>query len=544
MTSEKALEQLKKSLNKLEIDYSVITSEKDIKISTRRDSVSVDCWYNSQQQTFGFTLVNGGIKSYTDIGEFEHYFSIYLKIYTVFIPRAKKIADTFEKTADIQTMYNSFKGSEASGYHSLFNVVGDDLKEIVISTTEKKNVFRLRYIGKVSSKDKGEVLADYEYKVGDDGVVKFLPNMKTYIAELANRYNQDNNVDIERSGRNECTYLVNDRLLTATIVFDDEIIEYLVTKYVVAGEEVKLTEGIKVELEDFYDVYALAKAVEDAVNTKEDESKEVEESDDSDDGFDFDEPNSDFDTYDDLSEKSSHQEFSSEDTESVAEEDATEEEDTIDEDTRAEISEENEDSGEENPEDNDAAVEISEETSESVDEEESTDEEIEVSEEEDTTSEKDDSANDEEKTSDGNTDNTPIETNESEEQSSMGNETENTAVSPELAPTSPDNAKDEEVTTNEVKAENEANNEPTDISLKIVEINGEPKFFRFDDGSSIYDVPVDLIDIPTEIVEDRVIKHKHKGMFITDEERKRRIFAKKVTDADKVAELLDKVFND
>ena len=557
MKTQEAQKLLSDSLKKIEIEHTLIKNDKDVRFTTRRDSVTVDCWWNSQTEEFGFDLIAGGIKSYKTCSDFEHAFRIYLGIYTIFIPKAKHIADAYEKIAEIQTIYKSFKGSEANGYIAFFSVIGEPLKEVVVHTTKEKGVYTLKYIEKVSEEDtKGEVLESLDYKVNEVGEAIFLPNVNTYLAELAKRYNQSDEVDIDRIGKQEFDYIFEDITVSSLVMFEDGKVEYLITN--INGA---LQENIKVEFNDPYDMtelHTFAKNYLKEHGKSEAEEEEKPTSDDND--FDFDEPSFE-EEMNKIKEKELNEMIKKGKVQVIkVEEHKEEKEEPTKEETSTEEETQLEDSTEEVAET--SSAEVKEETTEVVEEESTSEEESEESVDETDASEEEETEEVDETTDEESSDE-PEDVEEvtedvEEEQEEVETSTEETSdektdksegdndmprksVEADLSQDTEETSIDTENSENEVV---EPNNDITSpMSVKVVIKGNAPLFVRFDLGEKMFDVPVTKVPFPLDIVEDTVEIKKNKGISITDEERTRRVFAKKVEDEEKINELVDMLFS-
>ena len=248
ITVESALENLKQCLNKLNIEYSVLSAEPNIQINTYRDSVQIECWFDSVKQLYGFNMIQGGIKAYADITQFEHYFSTYLYINTVFIPNAKKVADEFEKVIGVDSLYKSFRGSDNSGYIAIFNILSDNSKELSVTKANKDG----EYYIKLNEIETGKILKQALYRVDEVGNVDFIPDINYYLDKLGERYAEDNSITINRIGASEFEFKYSDMTVKALVTFDDNSIVYLV-HYV--NED--LAESQKIEILDPFDLSEL-----------------------------------------------------------------------------------------------------------------------------------------------------------------------------------------------------------------------------------------------------------------------------------------------
>lgn len=456
--TQTALRELVDCLKRLDIDFTILKQSDDIQIQTFRDGVQVECWFDSSKSEYGFNMIQGGIKSYDDIAKFEKYFKTYMGINTVFIPNAKRVADYFEKEENIQTIYNAFRGSESSGYTAIFNVLDYSTREVVVITTQTPRTYTLKYIDNNTGTDdtKAKVLKSLTYKVSEVGEVEVVPDINYYLGIIAEKYKDDPDISINRTGVSTFDFIFSDISVTALVVFDETEISYLITD--VNG---KLTDNQKVILVDPYNLAELHQIAQGFAQTEHVSSlaNSVNQPDSfNDDDFDFEESD----------------DYPTTDSSEVSDVIESPEVDVVDSTKDSDFA----DSAENLDEDSD-------EVSDTVETTEIVSDHSEVL-------------------------NSP-------ELSSVDTESLNTEASS-------DNALKE---------------------VKLVEVDGNPKYLRFDLGTEIYDVALSSITLPfpVEAIAIRIPKTVKKGIFLTDEERSRRIFAKDITSQpDRVMQLLELIF--
>ena len=530
MNTAEAKEQLIQCLDRLKLDYSIVDEQSNVQIQTIRDGVSIDVWYNNQSSQFGFTMIQGGIKSYPNIESFEQFFSIYVRINTIFVPRAKRIVDLFEQQERIQTIYETFKGREENGYNAMFNVLDDAGKKIVVSTTSDKNTYILRMLQRDNPDDKrGQIITQLTYKVNEDDEVYCVIDADMYWAELCNRYAENPDIEINKQGEVNYDFSYEDITVSATIIFDDKDVVYFVDN--INGA---LKDKEKIILSDPYDLEELhAKALEVQKKQKGTKGMDFSSFGEDDDEFDF-EPVEGTQTTEEPAQIEQSIKENAEDETQVEEEisdsatvnEETEVETQIEEtqpetkviETEAEVTEEEKDAATTETAKED--IETEEEVSEEVEEVSETEDEV----EEDTEAEVE--TDEEEAEVEENTTDDEVETEAEVE--------ENEATEEEIKVEKPSQLEELEAVMVK-KEETQSMNE--EINIKTVTVNDEVKYVRISEGKNLYDIPLELCSIPLDSIVDNVVKYKKNGLNLTDEERKTRVFAKVVDNPEEITKL-------
>ena len=122
-----ALQQFRETFTSLNLTFEELGTDADrTSLEVRKNNITLQVWFDTDKQKYFFSLVNGGSKGYDTIGEFEKYFSIQLNIHTEFVPKAKEIANKFEKLFDGKSIvYSFFTGNSEGGYVANFVVLGN-----------------------------------------------------------------------------------------------------------------------------------------------------------------------------------------------------------------------------------------------------------------------------------------------------------------------------------------------------------------------------------------------------------------------------------
>lgn len=202
---ESALEQLRNSLDEAGLKYDIEKlDEKSVNINVIKNNIEIKVWFDVDKQIFGFDMLQGGCKTYSDFKEFEKFFGTYLTIYTEFLPSAKAVADEFEKALEINSVYDNFQGNKQTGYIAHFKVLGQDNKVVLISKSPEGFTAKLGVY--VDDGTRFKVLTEYKYEVDDVNNVTIIPTIHSYITELSKRYGNNDDIEIERTGVDEFTF--------------------------------------------------------------------------------------------------------------------------------------------------------------------------------------------------------------------------------------------------------------------------------------------------------------------------------------------------
>ena len=135
--TDSALQSFRESFDRAKLNYDIAqVDERLVRFVIHQDDFSIVSWFDADKQIFGFDMLNGGCKTYEDFGEFEGFLTTYLKIYTDFIPSAKVVADTFEATQGIDSVYDNFSGNKQTGYTTDLRFLETDLGVLVSKETD------------------------------------------------------------------------------------------------------------------------------------------------------------------------------------------------------------------------------------------------------------------------------------------------------------------------------------------------------------------------------------------------------------------------
>lgn len=224
---ETALEQLRNSFDELGLVYNIDKlDENSVQLGVVKNSVEIKVWFNADKQIFGFDMLQGGCKTYTEFSEFEKFFNTYLTIHTEFLPSAKAVADEFEKVLGASSIYDNFQGNNKQGYVAQFRLLGQDDKIILISRVPEGYVAKLGSY--VDDGSRFKVLSEYKYEVDEVNNVSLIPTIHSYMAELSRRYSEDDSISIERIGVDEFYFNIEGLSIKVKVEFIYKEIRYLV----------------------------------------------------------------------------------------------------------------------------------------------------------------------------------------------------------------------------------------------------------------------------------------------------------------------------
>lgn len=226
--TDSALQSFRESFDRAELNYDIAqVDERLVRVVIHKDDISIVTWFDADKQIFGFDMLNGGCKTYEDFGEFEGFLTTYLKIYTDFIPSAKVVADTFEATQGIDSVYDNFSGNKQTGYTARFKVLGKNDLGVLVSKETDGYVAKLVQYAEDGSRYK--VLSEYKYEVDEVRNVSLIPTIHSYMDELSRRYGESDTIDINRNGINAFEFIIEGLNIVATVDFMYKQISYNIT---------------------------------------------------------------------------------------------------------------------------------------------------------------------------------------------------------------------------------------------------------------------------------------------------------------------------
>ena len=249
--SDTALEQLRTSLTNM--DYQFETNqldEKTVRLNVKVTDYIIPVWFLVDKQIFGFDMINGGSKTCSTIEEFTKYFSTYIFIYVNFIPKAKIVADAFEKDIDINTVYDNFSGNKEEGYTAKFRVLSTPGQFVLIC--KDSSLYSARLVTYTEDGSRVRVLTEYKYDLDDVNNITHVPTIYSYLAKLTELYGENDSVNIDRVGIETFEFTIEDLHITADVLFAYTKISYLIKDIngVVFDEVVEINNPY--ELQDLY----------------------------------------------------------------------------------------------------------------------------------------------------------------------------------------------------------------------------------------------------------------------------------------------------
>ena len=318
--SDTALEQLRTSLTNMGYPFETNQlDEKTVRLNVKVSDYVIPVWFLVDKQIFGFDMINGGSKTCSTIEEFTKYFSTYIFIYVNFIPKAKIIADAFEKDIDINTVYDNFSGNKEEGYTAKFRVLSTPGQFVLIC--KDSSLYSARLVTFTEDGSRVRVLTEYKYDLDDVNNITHVPTIYSYLAKLTELYGENDAVNIDRVGIETFEFTIEDLHITADVLFSYTKISYLIKDIngVVFDEVVEINNPY--ELQDLYlkchDSYE-AKSLDEDDSKPEQVDEENQESESSE--------QSDVDSVDDSETESSieNTEPTNEDSEVIASEEGSE----------------------------------------------------------------------------------------------------------------------------------------------------------------------------------------------------------------------------
>lgn len=249
--SDTALEQLRTSLTNMSYPFETNQlDEKTVRLNVKVSDYVIPVWFLVDKQIFGFDMINGGSKTCSTIEEFTKYFSTYIFIYVNFIPKAKIIADAFEKDIDINTVYDNFSGNKEEGYTAKFRVLSTPGQFVLIC--KDSSLYSARLVTFTEDDSRVRVLTEYKYDLDDVNNITHVPTIYSYLAKLTELYGENDAVNIDRVGIETFEFTIEDLHITADVLFSYTKISYLIKDIngVVFDEVVEINNPY--ELQDLY----------------------------------------------------------------------------------------------------------------------------------------------------------------------------------------------------------------------------------------------------------------------------------------------------
>lgn len=278
--SDTALEQLRTSLTNMGYPFETNQlDEKTVRLNVKVTDYTIPVWFLVDKQIFGFDMINGGSKTCSTIEEFTKYFSTYIFIYVNFIPKAKIVADAFEKDIDINTVYDNFSGNKEEGYTAKFRVLSTPGQFVLIC--KDNSLYSARLVTYIEDGSRVRVLTEYKYDLDDVNNITHVPTIYSYLAKLTELYGENDSVNIDRVGIETFEFTIEDLHITADVLFAYTKISYLIKDIngVVFDEVVEINNPY--ELQDLYlkchDSYE-AKAIDEDDSEPEQTIEESQES--------------------------------------------------------------------------------------------------------------------------------------------------------------------------------------------------------------------------------------------------------------------------
>lgn len=170
--SNEALKALTDVLaNIVEVQVDSVTDDK-VSLYGVRGKITFGIFFDTQKQLFGFNLLTGGVKTFKTIEQFVAMFDTYAYINVVFIPKAKVVADTFEKDLSLNSVYKTFVGNKNIGFSAIFQVLGADT-QLIVTECKEENLFKADYVQPTTGGEKTVIIERYyTLSVEDDGTME------------------------------------------------------------------------------------------------------------------------------------------------------------------------------------------------------------------------------------------------------------------------------------------------------------------------------------------------------------------------------------
>ena len=199
------------------------TQDSESSMIFEKGGLSLKVFYVEAQDCFGFTMLNGANKACKTFEEFKTMLDTYFFINITFVPNAKSVANIFQnaKAVGVALAYNSFKGSANSGWIAVFNVLGDDTKEVQVKLSG--NIYHAGFLDKSANR----LVCDRTYLVDEAGNVTLEKTLKNFFSMLCDYYADSEEYDIDRNSESEYIVTHNNDSIQFKVLIENNAYKFL-----------------------------------------------------------------------------------------------------------------------------------------------------------------------------------------------------------------------------------------------------------------------------------------------------------------------------
>ena len=245
-------------------------------LSVTNNGLTLSVWFDESRQTFGFNMLNGVGKMFNSINEFETLFTTYFYINTEFLPNVELVAKQYNSETNYNLIYDKFVGNINDGFRAVYNVAEDSTLKINIFVNNGNYVLLMVKLENNTNKQ-----VDEQTYMVNDGVVTrlIIYDIRYFVSNIFNKYNNDDNINIERTGTNEFLVQYNEHSSSISFAVEfpnEDSAVYNVLEYI--SEEYRHTFDIpfNVDMQDIFDMSELYTKVIEEVEKKKQEEIELE----------------------------------------------------------------------------------------------------------------------------------------------------------------------------------------------------------------------------------------------------------------------------
>lgn len=228
------------------LGYRTVNKKDDfVSYTVTRDDFVADVWVDGENNTYNYKLVDGSEFSYLfdDKSDFYMSFTNSLTFNARFLPVAKMVADSFEKSVGRNSVFRKSKVSQKGEFLAVFMVLGSETEQILVKGVGDFYIASLLDVSRTNV----NIVAEYSYRVDSEMNVELIPTLNWYIYNLPIAA-KTHGVQVKRKGENQFKYrFSNGVIILADIVFTETTeVWYKILTVWKDGKELQL------DLEDAY----------------------------------------------------------------------------------------------------------------------------------------------------------------------------------------------------------------------------------------------------------------------------------------------------
>lgn len=206
--ADTALNEMKECFEEMKLDYSVETlTEAKVLIDVNLKNAVIHTWFDVQAGSYGFDMLNGGSKSFSDTTSFKGFLGQYVKLVEEVIPIAKRVADNFSTHIRKNVVYDTFFGKLQTGFTIVFRTLGEDDHAVYVTQTEDV-IYKAQLIRFSPDNSKYKVVTECNFTIDGDSIILH-KDLAYFVTHLYLTWGGSDMVLINRSVDNESLFTFN-----------------------------------------------------------------------------------------------------------------------------------------------------------------------------------------------------------------------------------------------------------------------------------------------------------------------------------------------